>query len=57
MAHDAPTLERVGPVDAVAVHQFVRALDGSVLADREVTHVYSFRDGLIVRMDVSDSPA
>jgi ketosteroid isomerase-like protein len=42
---------------AVAVHQLVRALDGSVLADREVTHVYSFRDGLIARMDVTDSPA
>jgi hypothetical protein len=42
---------------AVAVHQVVRALDGSALADREVTHVYSFRDGLITRMDVSDSPA
>jgi ketosteroid isomerase-like protein len=42
---------------AVAVHQVVRALDGSVLADSEVTHVYSFRDGLIARMEVSDSPA
>jgi ketosteroid isomerase-like protein len=42
---------------AVAVHQLVRALDGGVLADGEVTHVYSFRDGLITRMDVSDSPA
>ena len=37
---------------AVAVHQLVRALDGTVIADREVTHVYSFRDGLIERMDV-----
>ena len=37
---------------AVAVAQVVRALDGTVLADREVTHVYSFRDGLVVRMDV-----
>jgi hypothetical protein len=42
---------------AVAVHQVVRGLDGTVLADREVTHVYSFRDGLIARMDVIDSPA
>ena len=42
---------------AVAVHQLVRALDGTVLADSEVTHVYSFRDGLIVRMDVIDSAA
>ena len=37
---------------AVAVHQLVRALDGTLLADREVTHVYSVRDGLIERMDV-----
>jgi ketosteroid isomerase-like protein len=42
---------------AVTVHQLVRALDGTVLADRDITHVYSFRDGLIVRMDVIDSPA
>jgi ketosteroid isomerase-like protein len=42
---------------AVAVHQVVRALDGTVLADREVTHVYAFRDGLIGRMDIIDSPA
>jgi ketosteroid isomerase-like protein len=41
----------------VVVHQRVFALDGTLLADREVTHVYSFRDGLIDRMDVIDSPA
>jgi ketosteroid isomerase-like protein len=41
---------------AVAVHQLVRALDGTVLADREVTHVYTFRDGLVVRMDVIEPP-
>lgn len=40
---------------AVVVHQLVRALDASVLADREVTHVYAFRDGLIARMDVIES--
>ena len=37
---------------AVTVHQRVRALDGTLLSDREVTHVYAFRDGLVVRMDV-----
>jgi hypothetical protein len=37
---------------AVAVHQVVRGLDGTVLADRTVTHVYAFRDGLVERMDV-----
>jgi hypothetical protein len=36
----------------VKVHQQVRSLDGTLLADREVTHVYAFRDGLVVRMDV-----
>jgi ketosteroid isomerase-like protein len=41
---------------AVAVHQVVRALDGTLLADAEVTHVYAFRDGLVVRMDVIESP-
>jgi hypothetical protein len=40
---------------AVAVHQLVRDLDGTVLAERDVTHVYSFREGLIARMDVIDS--
>jgi ketosteroid isomerase-like protein len=40
---------------AVTVHQVVRALDGSLLADREVTHVYSWRDGLVVRMDVMET--
>jgi hypothetical protein len=29
----------------------VRSLDGA-LADRVVTHVYVFRDGLVERMDV-----
>jgi hypothetical protein len=34
------------------VHQLVRALDGSVLADSEVKHVYTLRDGLVARMEV-----
>jgi hypothetical protein len=42
---------------AVEVRQVVRNLDGEVIADRLVTHVYAFRDGLIARMDVSESPA
>jgi len=40
---------------AVTVHQLVRALDGTVLADREVTHVYSLRGCLVVRMDVIET--
>jgi ketosteroid isomerase-like protein len=37
---------------SVVVHQVVHGLDGTVLADRTVTHVYAFRDGLVERMDV-----
>jgi ketosteroid isomerase-like protein len=40
---------------AVEVDQVVRGLDGAVLAQGRVVHVYSFRDGLIARMDVEDS--
>jgi len=45
-----------GPI-AVAVHQVVRDRGGNVVADREVTPVYAFRDRLIGRMDVSEPPA
>jgi ketosteroid isomerase-like protein len=37
---------------AVTVHQVVRSLDGALLADQVVTHVYAFRDGLVTHMDV-----
>jgi len=53
-----PTVDPVGFSEegagriAVDVHQVVRGLDGAVLADRTVTHVYAFRDGLVERMDV-----
>jgi ketosteroid isomerase-like protein len=40
---------------AVTVHQVVRDLDGAVLADGEVGHVYELRDGLVVRMDVTET--
>jgi hypothetical protein len=36
----------------VDVHQVVRTLDGRVLSERDVQHVYTLRDGLVVRMDV-----
>jgi ketosteroid isomerase-like protein len=35
----------------VDVHQVVRDLSGNILKDQIVQHVYSFRDGLIERMD------
>lgn len=36
----------------VDVHQVVRDLAGNILKDQVVQHVYSFRDGLIERMDI-----
>jgi hypothetical protein len=39
---------------AVDVHQLVRALDGSLVAENDVRHVYAFGDDLITRMDVED---
>jgi hypothetical protein len=32
----------------------VRSLDGAVLSDGRVVHVYAFRDGLVERMDVEE---
>jgi ketosteroid isomerase-like protein len=37
---------------AVRVLQVVRSLEGDVLSDDYVTHIYSFRDGLVSRMDI-----
>ena len=39
----------------VDVHQVVRDLDGTVLADQRIQHVYSVRDGLIKRMDIREA--
>ena len=39
---------------AVDVHQVVRALDGSVIAENDVVHVYELRDGLVARMDIEE---
>jgi ketosteroid isomerase-like protein len=39
---------------AVDVHQVVRDHDGTVLDDRRVTHVYTFREGLVTRMDIME---
>jgi hypothetical protein len=36
----------------VKVHQVVRDLQGNLLADSIVHHVYTFRDGLIERMEI-----
>jgi hypothetical protein len=46
--------ERTDGSLAVQVRQVVRALDGQLLSDGEVLHVYRIRDGLIERMDVEE---
>jgi ketosteroid isomerase-like protein len=39
---------------AVEVQQIVRSLDGTIISEGRVVHVYAFRDGLITRMDVGE---
>jgi hypothetical protein len=39
----------------VRVHQLVKSLQGEVLSDSEVWHVYTISNGLIDRMDLKDS--
>ncbi len=40
---------------AVDVHQLVRELDGAIVAEGLVVHVYHFDGGLIARMDVEEN--
>jgi hypothetical protein len=37
------------------VRQLVRDLDGKVLADGTVVHVYEMRSGLVARMDIEEA--
>jgi ketosteroid isomerase-like protein len=37
----------------VEVHQVVHSVDGDLIADHTVEHVYTIREGLVERMDVS----
>ena len=39
---------------AVEVAQTVRALDGALISEARVAHLYVLRDGLIARMDVEE---
>jgi hypothetical protein len=39
---------------AVEVRQIVRTLDGAVISDGHVIHVYEMRGGLVARMDVEE---
>ena len=41
----------------VRVRQLVKNLNGDVLSDREVWHVYTIANGLIERMDIGESDA
>ena len=53
-----PTVRPVGftqrpdGTTAVEVDQMARGLDGTLLGEGRVLHVYTFRNGLIARMDV-----
>jgi hypothetical protein len=38
----------------VRVHQLVRSLQGDVLADSEVLHIFTLEHGLIAAMDLAD---
>jgi hypothetical protein len=38
----------------VRVHQLVRNLQGEVISDQEVWHVYTVADGLIARMEIRE---
>ena len=38
----------------VDVHQVVRDLDGELLSDGLVQHVYTFRDGLLMHMEIRE---
>ncbi|MGI4854445.1 MAG: nuclear transport factor 2 family protein [Janthinobacterium lividum] len=40
---------------SVSVHQVVKSLDGAVLSDSEVWHVYTVSQGLIDRMELGGS--
>jgi hypothetical protein len=39
----------------VDVHQIVRDLEGTLVSDGRVRHVYTFRDGLVERMDIDEA--
>jgi hypothetical protein len=45
-------IDREGGITDVKVHQLVKSLDGDVLSDSEVWHVYTIANGLIERMDL-----
>src|ERR1700689_113408 len=54
--HVAPLAmtEEGGNKIRVRVHQLVKSLEGDVLADSEVLHVFTMKSGLIAGMDLGD---
>lgn len=51
----AAVTRRVDGRVAVEVDQIVRDLAGTLVAEARVVHVFEFRDGLVVRMDVEET--
>ncbi len=47
-------IEEDGGKARVRVHQLVRGLQGGVLSDSEVLHVFTMKSGLIAAMDLGD---
>ena len=41
----------------VSVHQLVKSLEGNILSDSEVLHVFTVNTGLIAAMDLGDEAA
>jgi hypothetical protein len=50
-------IDREGGKTDVKVHQLVKNLNGDVLSDQDVWHIYTITDGLIERMDVKEGAA
>jgi hypothetical protein len=48
-------IDQKGGITDVKVHQLVKSLNGNVLSDGEVWHVYTIANGLIERMDIKES--
>ena len=48
-------MDRENGKTEVKVHQLVRSLDGNILSDTELWHVYTIRNGLIERMDILEA--
>jgi hypothetical protein len=48
-------IEQQGGITKVKVHQLVKSLDGDILSDSQVWHVYTIANGLIERMDIMEN--